>query len=280
MCEFCVSHGDGEKWYLQAKNYSDDLLSDIGRQKFIKEFTAGTSDEFPKILEKLKKLSVAPAAVKWLVKGHIKRKMKREHHGQVVPLEEVNQIIDMMSTIVRVPCLCRRELCKEDKYYCLSMILSPNSLGMGAYVDESLIAGPGGNGLEVIEKDAAKELLIEFEKEALCHTVWTFMSPFIGGICNCDRSDCMAMISSVTHSLPILYKGEYVAQPDVDSCNGCRACMGMCQFGAIGYSATTEKIFIDPHHCYGCGICRIKCQQKAITLVDRKSHPVAALSWV
>ena len=37
MCEFCVKHGEGEKWYLQAKNYSDDLLSDIRRRRFIEE---------------------------------------------------------------------------------------------------------------------------------------------------------------------------------------------------------------------------------------------------
>ena len=54
MCEFCVSHGDGEKWYLQAKNYSDDLLSDIKRQKFIKHFTGSSAEEFPKILKDLK----------------------------------------------------------------------------------------------------------------------------------------------------------------------------------------------------------------------------------
>jgi len=26
MCEFCTQHGEGRKWYLQMKNYSDVLL--------------------------------------------------------------------------------------------------------------------------------------------------------------------------------------------------------------------------------------------------------------
>ena len=38
MCEFCHKHGEGEKWYLQAKNYSEDLLSDLKRRKFIHDF--------------------------------------------------------------------------------------------------------------------------------------------------------------------------------------------------------------------------------------------------
>ena len=26
MCQFCVQHGEGKKWYLAMKNYSDELL--------------------------------------------------------------------------------------------------------------------------------------------------------------------------------------------------------------------------------------------------------------
>ena len=26
MCEFCTEHGEGKKWYLQMKNYADELL--------------------------------------------------------------------------------------------------------------------------------------------------------------------------------------------------------------------------------------------------------------
>ena len=26
MCEFCTEHGEGKKWYLQMKNYSEELL--------------------------------------------------------------------------------------------------------------------------------------------------------------------------------------------------------------------------------------------------------------
>jgi hypothetical protein len=38
MCEFCIKHGEGKKWYLNANNYSADLLSDSSRMKFIEEF--------------------------------------------------------------------------------------------------------------------------------------------------------------------------------------------------------------------------------------------------
>ena len=38
MCEFCHKHGEGKKWYMQVSNYSEDLLSDLRRRKFIQEF--------------------------------------------------------------------------------------------------------------------------------------------------------------------------------------------------------------------------------------------------
>ncbi len=34
MCEFCTKHGEGKKWYLQMKNYAEELSS---RQKGIVE---------------------------------------------------------------------------------------------------------------------------------------------------------------------------------------------------------------------------------------------------
>jgi len=40
MCEFCLKHGEGQKWYLQAKNYSEDLLNDVRRRKMIENFAA------------------------------------------------------------------------------------------------------------------------------------------------------------------------------------------------------------------------------------------------
>ena len=45
MCEFCHKHGDGKKWYLQAKNCSMDLLRDVERKKFMQEFVTFAVEE-------------------------------------------------------------------------------------------------------------------------------------------------------------------------------------------------------------------------------------------
>lgn len=42
----------------------------------------------------------------------------------------------------------------------------------------------------MLTKEEALAAFRHHEQEGLCHTVWTFMTPFIGGLCNCDRQDC------------------------------------------------------------------------------------------
>jgi len=133
--------------------------------------------------------------------------------------------------------------------------------------------------LEKVSKEEALERFREHEKEGLCHSVWTQLTPFIVGICNCDRSDCGAMQATLVKGTPMMFRAEYVAELNPELCNGCRACMRVCQFGAIGYSAGNKKAFIDIGRCYGCGICRASCTKDAIHLHDRASVPAVANLW-
>jgi Pyruvate/2-oxoacid:ferredoxin oxidoreductase delta subunit len=146
-------------------------------------------------------------------------------------------------------------------------------------VDSSFWEGPDGKGLERLDRPVALEMMKGFEKDGLFHSVWTFVTPFIGGICNCDRSDCMAMRATLASSIKAMFKAEYVASVDWDKCNGCRSCMRVCQFGAIGYSAGAQRTWIDLHQCYGCGVCRSVCKNDAIALQERATVPAVANDW-
>ncbi len=41
MCDFCHKHGEGPKWYLEANNYAEDLLSDLKRRDIISTSSPG-----------------------------------------------------------------------------------------------------------------------------------------------------------------------------------------------------------------------------------------------
>ncbi len=281
MCEFCHQHGEGKKWYLQAKNYSDDLLSDVRRRRFVEEFFSHP-EELTNSVKNFGRLAKAPKFIRSAVGRMISRKMKKEHFGQVVPIEEIEEIFGFLNSIARLDCICRQATGRKEKRYCYGISMGPDMGAMGEIlrgVDKSFCSGPDTTGLEALTKEEAVSAFHEHEKEGLCHTVWTWHAPFIGGICNCDRSDCLAMRSTVTQGIPVMFRGEYVAEVNPEDCSGCRQCMRVCQFGAITHSASAKKAVVDQRWCYGCGVCRSACTKNAIKLADRATIPAAAALW-
>ncbi len=276
MCEFCHKHGEGKKWYLRAENYSESLLNDPQRRRFIKDFVSDL-EYFRRALRKIEKLRRLPPYIQAVVTPIMVNRQKMFHYGQVVPIEEIERIFGFVNSVTRLPCICRQAtLGKEQRYcYALSMVPPEQSqlIGIVRGVDASYLTGPDTSGLEALSKEEALASLRELEKKGLCHTVWTFISPFIGSICNCDRTDCVAMRLSVNMNYPVMFKAEYVAEVNSDLCKGCRQCMHVCQFGAMRYDVACKKVEVDQKKCYGCGICRINCPENAIKLNERSVFP-------
>ncbi len=281
MCEFCHKHGEGKKWYLRAENYSDDLLSDVRRRRFIERFFSAP-EELQAGLERLEKLDRVPAFVRGAFVRALSNRQKRDHYGQVVPIEDLERILEFANTIVRLPCICRKLTLGKEKRYCYGLSVSPGGGELSriiAGLDHSIYEGPDTSGFEVLSRAQALESFRDHEREGLCHTVWTFRTPFIGGLCNCDRSDCIAMKATVTHEFPVMFRAEYAATIDPEKCSGCRQCMKVCQFGAIAYSAAEKKSVVDARRCFGCGICRASCSREAVSLLERASVPACAKLW-
>jgi ferredoxin len=276
-----MQHGEGKKWYLDARNYGEDLLSDAKAHK-LKHLFAGHSGSGADLHQQMDKLDQAPSFIQRLLRWKIVRNMKKLHYGQIVPIEDVERIFTFVNSIVRTSCICRYLTLKEEKRYCYGISLGPYSGKLASIFDgvgDGFASGPDAKGTEIVSKEEALASFREHEKEGLCHSVWTFATPFIGGICNCDRPDCLAMQMTVVHNTPTMFRGEYVGEINPEECNGCRQCMRVCQFGAIGYSASLKKTDIDPRKCYGCGICRAVCNKNAIYLKDRAQVPAAANIW-
>ena len=281
MCEFCIKHGEGEKWYLRAQNYSEDLLSDLRRRKYIQDFFKDPG-KIGEGVERLDVLNRLPSFVQAVVKPAMIKRQKKTHHGQVIPIEEVEKIFTFVNHVTRLPCICRQYTLGTEQRYCYAISMVPpeeSQLGEIIHsIGSDYLTGPHTSGLEVLSKEEALNQLRELEKKSLFHSVWTFITPFIGGICNCDL-DCLAMKATVIKSFPVIFRAEYIAKVNPNSCNGCRACINSCQFDAVRYSIAHAKVDIDPLRCYGCGICRAACIKDAITLSERASVPVAANLW-
>ncbi len=277
MCEFCHQHGEGKKWYLQAKNYSLELRSDLKKRGIVFDGVL-----FAKSLSKWEEIKKKPFLIRALMEPGIRKSVRQQHSGQVLPIEDVEKVFDIVNSVVRVDCWCRKAKHVKDLRYCYGVsILPPDEhvRRVAGRPGSGFLSGAETTGLERLTKEEALNNMREYEKDGLVHSVWVAPEPFIIGICNCDRSDCGALSRTVMQGIDTLTRGEYVAEVDPELCNGCRNCMRVCQFGAIGYSAANKKVFVDLTRCFGCGICRSVCTKDAIHLHDRASVPIAANLW-
>lgn len=270
MCEFCHQHGEGKKWYLLMKNYSDEVFRQKKSDKFMRDFFQDFDKQAEKGLSSLESLNKSPGLVRRFFRNMAVRKQKKVHYGQVVPLEDVEKIIEMVKVIVRVPCVCRKLTLGKDVRYCFGVSAQVQNL-MAEFPDLT-------KDFDVLSVDEAKKAFREFDEKGLVHSVWTFMTPFIGGICNCDR-DCLAYKARFDYELPMYFKAEYTGVTDWDKCTGCKECKKFCQYGAILYSAFNDKCSIDPQRCFGCGVCRAACPNEAISLTEKGKELVGQASF-
>jgi len=282
MCDFCHQHGEGKKWYLDARNYSEDLLSDLGRRKFIERFFS-SPEHIAKGERALDTLDKIPSFFTRGIRRKITKKQQVMHFGQVVPIEDIEKILGFTTSIVRLACICRHVAFGPEHRYCYGISLAPQGgelMSLMKKIDPAYLIGPQTGGLEFLPREEALAMMRQGEEEGLCHTVWSFVTPFIGGICNCSLPGCMAMKATLTYRTPVMFRAEYVAAVDVDACAGCGQCAKICPYDAFLPQKRKAKARVDPTKCYGCGICRSACVKGAIRLVDRAAVPEAASLWL
>jgi len=134
MCQYCTAHGEGKKWYLQMKNYSDELLHEELSNVQKKYAEVNTRDErrlrFFKIEVMPAITGVPPLQDKLNDESESKVRLSEEQvverrkvlFGQVLPIEDVEQVIDLADSITRFPCGCRFiTIGKTDKRYCFGL---------------------------------------------------------------------------------------------------------------------------------------------------------------
>jgi ferredoxin len=203
--------------------------------------------------------------------------MKKYHFGQPVPIEECEAVFDIATSIVRIPCPCRYTAGTRDEGYCLAITTKPiDALLEKGFADYEV--GPDMQKFERLTKSQAMAVLRRAEQEGLMHSVWTFVTPFIGAICNCSlEAGCMAMKITIEHETPIMFKGHYRAEADLGECTGCAECVERCPFEAIAIGPGHKRAIVDVEKCYGCGVCRSACEYGALGLVERESAPEGLL---
>lgn len=269
MCDFCTTHGEGKIWYKNARNYAQDLLADLERRRYIENFLTSAFSEGFRTLGRLetiyRKKGKLPAAVRTAMIA----KAKAEHFGQVLPIEEISEVVGRARTVVRMPCACRWNIEKKEERCCYAVSYGPEAWYQG--IDMGYFGKASHEGLESLAPEAALAQMKAMEQQGSIHTIWTMMTPFIGAICNCSPRDCLAMLTLSRTGVETMERAEYAAEVDETLCTGCGMCDAECHFKAIESRKRNGASYahIEPHKCFGCGLCRRVCSTNAITMVLR-----------
>ncbi len=269
MCEFCTKHGEGRIWYKNAANYANDLLSDLRRRKYIENFLSSAFTNGFQTLGRLETILKKKGRLPKSLKTAMVNKAKQEHFGQVLPIEEISELVRNARTIVRMPCACRWNIEKKEVRCCYAISYGPDAWYRD--IDMSYFGKTSDQGLESLNPDKAIKQMQDMEEQGAVHTIWTMMTPFIGAVCNCSPDECLAMRTLSRIHIEIMERAEYVGKVDKELCDGCGLCDLNCHFNAISSFTQSGRAFarIDPDKCFGCGLCRRTCSTRAISLVLR-----------
>ncbi|AGK61193.1 hypothetical protein Asulf_01195 [Archaeoglobus sulfaticallidus PM70-1] len=190
----------------------------------------------------------------------------------VLPYENIVEMIKAQEKIAVVPCSCRNvtmlagdgcNYTDESYWHCIQF-------GRGA---EYVIARGSGREISVEE---ALEIIERAEEDGLVHT-WPNTAKIVDNRvtvnCNCCSDCCEFFLSAKFANVPmetLLEKSRYEAYVDEDECIGCQTCIDRCHFDAIEmYRPEGSKKFkarVVAENCFGCGVCVVGCEQEAIKL--------------
>ncbi|NOW05173.1 4Fe-4S binding protein [Clostridium beijerinckii] len=177
----------------------------------------------------------------------------RPTEDEILPLNKVLEFIDTQDRPVYLNyCDCRslRGECEKPTKTCITY-----RNGINTFAHRGLS--------EEIDKERAKEIVKNADKEGLMHTVNS------NGICNCCGDCCYLFRSQAKRNSSGFWpKANQIIELDSHNCIKCGACIKRCHFDV--FTKVDGIIKTDISKCVGCGICSNSCPTKALKLQERK----------
>ncbi|MHA1377529.1 MAG: ATP-binding protein [Candidatus Helarchaeota archaeon] len=188
---------------------------------------------------------------------------KIESEKDIIPIEEVYNIIDNTNKFALIPCPCRSRAELEGIRKCKGKYPIHNCIILGNMAEGILnLKDPI---IKEVTKEEVKKLTMEAAKIGLVHTTDNYSGPsnILCACCEC----CCGLLAGLTrtglNNPKSIAKANYVANVDINFCIACGTCLDRCKFGAITVEDTS---IINEDKCMGCGLCAVTCPEEAITM--------------
>lgn len=286
MCQTCMKHGAGGKWYLNARHYSEE----IARKYNLREFLLEQYKNFEQLpVRKVNGFDPANLGytlrvpiVGRLVKRMAERMLHSErpptnpfqaegHIGQVVPLEDGVAILQNCAAepIIEKNCMCRMMSRGEKEACCINF-------GVMSEIIDKLPRFIPEKSKYHLSRDEAVHRFTEHNRKGYIGTIWFGPFPYINNLCSCQNPECAGLRPRVDFGITSCHKAEYVLDLEEARCRACGACVTRCPFDALALDQKSGRIALDVQKCWGCGVCRHVCSTGALSLVPREDVPAVA----
>ena len=286
MCDHCMKHGAGGKWYLNAKSYSEEVVS----RHNLREFLLEQYKNFEQISVR-KVAGFSPVGNDHLFKmpviGRIVRRTAERllhstrpprnpfrpegHIGQVVPVEDAVAILETCAAepIIEKNCMCRYMTRGEKESCCINFGV------MSEIIDKLPRFIPDKEKYHLSREEAVRRFT-EHNRKGYIGTIWYGPYPYINNLCSCKSPECAGIRPRMDFGIMSIHKAEYVAEIHDTLCRGCLQCVLRCPFKAIEGDGKTGMPRVNQEKCFGCGVCRHACDTHALFLVPRAERAAVA----
>ncbi|NVM03356.1 MAG: 4Fe-4S binding protein [Candidatus Helarchaeota archaeon] len=200
----------------------------------------------------------------------VSEKIKPEK--DIIPIEEVYNIIDNNESFSLQPCPCRKRAELEGIRKCKGKYPIHNCISVGNAAEG--ILGLGDPVIKRVTKEEVKEIIRDAGELGLVHTTDNYSGPSTI-LCSCCEC-CCGLLAGLTRlgfeNPKSIAKANYLANVDINACVACRTCLDRCKFGAI---TVEDTAIINEEICMGCGLCSVTCPNDAITMrrLERETIP-------
>jgi ferredoxin len=204
--------------------------------------------------------------------------IRQSPHVEILDYEKAISIVESNDKYSIGLCSCRHEKHHLDQKKCDVPLETCTAFGYAAdYMIRNNLAREASRS-EMLENLArSRELGLVLNADNVQQNV-TYL-------CHCCGCCCNVLLGIGKYGYDnVVVTSSYVAEPDVQVCNGCGKCATVCPIHAIEMTPLLvlpvekkkKQPVVDASICIGCGVCGLKCKEEAMALVPRKQrvlHP-------
>jgi len=198
-----------------------------------------------------------------------------ESDKEIIPIEEVYNIIDKWDDFAIIPCPCRQRKEVEGIRECKDKYPIHNCTLLGPYAKAVLEMNDPD--IKSATREEIRNLTMKASEVGLVHCTDNNAenTTILCACCEC----CCGMIGGLTRfdNPRALARANFISKVAEELCVACGTCLERCKFGAISLNEFAE---INQDKCVGCGLCAVTCPEDAITMIrfERENIPGAIVS--